>query len=231
MVRDKLPEPDPFVGIGRQQSDRCRRVAELCDLALPATDRTLHLRWFWKYDIAAGAEFRARLRLSNDVVTSVDLTNPVAEYNFTVSGAATDFEMFETMIALPDGVRSFDLTFISGGAVACNRHDLHRRHFGSYSRRPHAHGDYNQNGVVDAADYVVWRKGLGTTYMQNDYDVWRTHFGQTVGGGSGPIGNSTIPEPATAVVLIVGMLAMFTGRRATVSQTHSPVTRTEIRPL
>ena len=32
-------------------------------------------------------------------------------------------------------------------------------------------GDFNGNGVVDAADYVVWRKGLGTTFngkgMQN----------------------------------------------------------------
>ena len=81
------------------------------------TNRTLDLRWFWKFDIAAGAEFRARLRLSNDLVTSVDLTNPVAEYNFTISGSATDFQMFETMIALPDGVQSFDLTFISGGAL------------------------------------------------------------------------------------------------------------------
>ena len=33
------------------------------------------------------------------------------------------------------------------------------------------YGDYNRNGIVDAADYAVWRKGLGTTYTQNDYDV------------------------------------------------------------
>ncbi len=35
-------------------------------------------------------------------------------------------------------------------------------------------GDYNHNGVVDAADYVVWRNGLGTIYTQNDYNVWRS---------------------------------------------------------
>ena len=81
-------------------------------------DRSFQLRWFWKYDIAAGAEFRARLRLSNDDVTSLDLTNPLVEYNFTVSGAAADFEMFETTVDLPNGVRSFDLTFISGGALS-----------------------------------------------------------------------------------------------------------------
>ena len=45
-------------------------------------------------------------------------------------------------------------------------------------------GDYNANGVVDAADYVVWRDALGTSAMlpndptsgtvtQEDYLVWR----------------------------------------------------------
>jgi hypothetical protein len=48
-------------------------------------------------------------------------------------------------------------------------------------------GDYNYDnydGVVDAADYVVWRNGLGTTYTQTDYDVWRANFGQTSANGS-----------------------------------------------
>jgi hypothetical protein len=48
-----------------------------------------------------------------------------------------------------------------------------------------ATGDYNNNGVVDAADYVLWRKG-GT--LQNDptpgvqpadYGVWRANFGSS----------------------------------------------------
>ena len=34
-------------------------------------------------------------------------------------------------------------------------------------------GDFNFDGTVDAADYVVWRNGLGTAYTQNDYGVWR----------------------------------------------------------
>jgi hypothetical protein len=32
-------------------------------------------------------------------------------------------------------------------------------------------GDFNNNGIVDAADYVVWRNGLGTTYTPQDYNV------------------------------------------------------------
>ena len=55
-------------------------------------------------------------------------------------------------------------------------------------------GDYNLNGVVDAADYTVWRDTLGSNVApfsgadgdgggivdQADYDVWRDHFGQTL---------------------------------------------------
>jgi hypothetical protein len=67
---------------------------------------------------------------------------------------------------------------------------------------PSLPGDYNNDGVVEAADYIVWRQGLGTTYTQDDYDVWRANFGQTAGGGSGTSLNAAIPEPATAVLLI-----------------------------
>ena len=56
-------------------------------------------------------------------------------------------------------------------------------------------GDYNNNGVVDAADYVLWRNFNNTnTTLPNDttpgtvdnadYAVWRAHFGQTAGSGS-----------------------------------------------
>ncbi len=81
-------------------------------------------------------------------------------------------------------------------------------------------GDYNLNGVVDAADYVTWRKGLGTTYTQNDYNVWRAFFGQTAGSGAGAIASAAVPEPATLVMLIVGMLAMCSCRCAAESLTR-----------
>src|SRR5262249_42603748 len=67
-------------------------------------------------------------------------------------------------------------------------------------------GDYNYKGVVDAADYVVWRKMLGKTgpalgadgnndgvANQPDSDIWRAHFGQTAGSGSGVGTNAAVP--------------------------------------
>jgi hypothetical protein len=71
-------------------------------------------------------------------------------------------------------------------------------------------GDYNGNGVVDGADYLVWRKGLSTTYTQADYDVWRSHFGQTAGSGAAlPSAESlsaAVPETSTAVLLLAAAI-------------------------
>jgi hypothetical protein len=61
-------------------------------------------------------------------------------------------------------------------------------------------GDYNQNGVVDAADYALWRKNPGN-FPADAYATWRSHFGQTA-GGSGASLNTTVPEPATLVMLM-----------------------------
>jgi hypothetical protein len=60
-------------------------------------------------------------------------------------------------------------------------------------------GDFNGDGVVDLADYAVWRKGFGTIYTQTDYDVWRAQFGLTPDGGAGAglDQETTVPEPVT----------------------------------
>ncbi len=83
-------------------------------------------------------------------------------------------------------------------------------------------GDYNDNGIVDAADYVVWRKNNGT---QSDYNIWRTHFGQTAGSGAAlpsaePL-SAAVPEPATLVLLLVGMAAVLT-KRWSVASCYNP---------
>ena len=68
-------------------------------------------------------------------------------------------------------------------------------------------GDYNLDGGVDAADYVVWRKDPNRTLAQ--YDVWRSHFGQTAGSGSDAKANTAVPEPTTMVMLIVAVAGSY----------------------
>jgi hypothetical protein len=62
-------------------------------------------------------------------------------------------------------------------------------------------GDYNQNYVVDTADYVVWRTN---DWPPNDYETWRSHFGQFPGSN---------PEPATFIMLLIGLLIACTSRQ------------------
>jgi endoglucanase len=79
-------------------------------------------------------------------------------------------------------------------------------------------GDFNNDGVVDAADYTVWRDTLaaGGVYLRNDqtpgvvseddYVVWKAHFGETA-SGSGTLA-AAVPEPSgclLAAMVLAGL--------------------------
>jgi outer membrane protein assembly factor BamB len=77
-------------------------------------------------------------------------------------------------------------------------------------------GDFNNDGTIDAADYIAWRNGLGTTYTEADYDTWRTNFGRSateaaaVGNTLGDESSVNVPEPTTAWLVLGGLwLAQF----------------------
>jgi fibronectin-binding autotransporter adhesin len=85
---------------------------------------------------------------------------------------------------------------------------------------PGVAGDYNGNGVVDMADYVLWRNGgplqnegstVGTVDA-SDYDFWRAHFGNTSGSGSSLGSGSAVPEPGSLMLLLVAAGAILAGR-------------------
>lgn len=103
----------------------------------------------------------------------------------------------------------------------------------------HPTGDYNDNGVVDAADYALWRDKLGQnvtlpndstpgTVAQADYTVWRSHFGEAtpaspstltrglvhyVTSFSGVGSGAAVPEPGTIVLVGMGMVALLASNR------------------
>lgn len=87
-------------------------------------------------------------------------------------------------------------------------------------------GDYNDNGTVDAADYVVWRKNLDTInlipndttphwVMEEDYPVWRANFGQAAGSAAsfGLTTANPASEPNTLIALLIAMSISASLRR------------------
>lgn len=76
-------------------------------------------------------------------------------------------------------------------------------------------GDYNNDGVVDAADYTVWRDHNGQAFQlwnegatpgqvtPEDYDFWKTEFcncGQS---------SAAIPEPSSFILLTIGLISFL----------------------
>lgn len=75
-------------------------------------------------------------------------------------------------------------------------------------------GDYNADGVVNAADYTLWRDGSlladgnGNGVVDgpeagpgNDYEIWATNYGQVAAP------SLAVPEPTAALLALAGLLA------------------------
>ena len=90
-------------------------------------------------------------------------------------------------------------------------------------------GDYNGDGVVDAADYTVWRDTLGSTtdlrangddtgasagvIDEADYAVWRANFGASAGAGVTRSLSTAVPEPSSLLLASAALLAAVYVRR------------------
>jgi hypothetical protein len=97
-------------------------------------------------------------------------------------------------------------------------------------------GDFNDNTIVDAADYVVWRQNLFTLneiphdptpgwVMEDDYAVWQQNFGKIAGmPGQGSSFGVAVPEPVGWMLVLVAltMVATMRQRRLTSASAFHP---------
>ena len=133
----------------------------------------------------------------------VALTTTLTEYSFpfTVDGTVMDFflELESTASSEPIVIDNLQIFAVQTGVP----------------------GDYNEDGVVNAADYSSWLSALGSGTLPNesaspgvvdsaDYDFWKTQFSATNG-----LANTTqfVPEPsALALLLVASILCCFSNR-------------------
>jgi hypothetical protein len=138
--------------------------------------------------------------------------NYMIEYGFFERGGGAEGEV-SVRIGLPFRLLGFDAAVaigqsfdVIGGAA------------------PAVNGDFNNNGVVDAADYVLWRNGGplqnegGVTpgsATTEDFQTWRANFGKTSGAGSAVAAG--VPEATTLIYATIAISFGFVYRRGRAS--------------
>ena len=80
--------------------------------------------------------------------------------------------------------------------------------------------DYNNNGTVDAGDFIAWRKGNTTLFNEvatigsntpEDYTEWRKRFGNPPGSGTERSG-ALVPEPTNCALVAYCICVMLLTR-------------------
>jgi len=74
---------------------------------------------------------------------------------------------------------------------------------------PTLDGDYNGDGTVDAADYVVWRKSPSSYGNAAGYETWKANFGAVQSGVGGGLGTNSTPEPASATLWMIASVFIY----------------------
>jgi arylsulfatase A-like enzyme len=184
------------------------------------------IRFSFDADVAIKSMLIGSISAGNEtlILSFVSGTNPFTgltgysgEYQLAANSLSFTTAAGTAPLLVPFGITGQDDLFVTAGtvlAVTANPATGQGILFDEISVErliPTFGGDYNRDNLVDAADYLVWRKTDGTAA---GYNAWRTHFGQFVGSGS--TSNTAVPEAATTSMLLIGMLVMLSCRSTTI---------------
>ncbi len=170
------------------------------------------------------------------LVDTVDLTNAFStlrDMEIDADGNLLFTDFFATINVLPDAAAN---AASLDPATVFQWYDAAGSQFNAIAiplgPTPTENGDYNGDGMVNLADYTVWRDNLGATNASlaegdgngdgsvtaADYQVWKSQFGQAAANGLGQsVASNPVPEPTagwlavTCVTLVAGY--RFTRRR------------------
>lgn len=127
-------------------------------------------------------------------------------------------------VAFADGASSTisdaDIAAVAAGADSASQRQTATAFFDNFKVRQIAPGDYNLDGAVDAADYVIWRHNVGLMQPsleadgdgngivnQADYDVWRNNFVSAAPALAAA--NLEVPEPSASWLLWLATLLTY----------------------
>ncbi|QDU89414.1 Matrixin [Pirellulimonas nuda] len=138
------------------------------------------------------------------------------------TAAAAGLGVAESLLGVELSLPGEYLVRVAGGADSVQFYSLAIAAEAVVIDPPTLVGDFNQDGLVDAADYSVWRDLLGTSTPlanapdspgivdQADYQSWRTAFG----GRLEAAGVTPVPEPASVTFCIVVAALTYVRRTA-----------------
>ncbi len=172
---------------------------------------------------ASGTQYTYTFEAKRNAASGLDIISRMAG-----EGLLGDADMAEVIFTdeTPNGDNfSFDTFQVRPSMAATTAEvfdtSLFKVEFITSSKPPGLAGDYNNNGAVDAADYVLWRNNPNSlenegaspgVVDQADYTFWRSQFGKTAGGGAA-LSDAAVPEPGALVLMAIGVIGFLSTRR------------------
>ena len=194
-------------------NDYRQRPAGILDLDIDTGITTI--------DVGRDAVLSGRLDVEFLGAPTIGETFTIMQYAGSLTGT---FDVFDTLVNSSLGLDTVQLGIDYGtgmdSAIVLTVLDL---------PPPSAtlQGDYNGDGVVDAADYTVWRNSMGQTGLPPfegadgdgdgnitaaDYTVWKDNFG-SMATGVLSLPATQVPEPGTLLLIASGLAFAWGWRR------------------